>query len=70
MFALAGWTEMHPAGTTTYASGRQIDLRLYSGRWEFTGAEAGAAVRSKDLGRSVAGYFSTGAQNPVRYVNA
>jgi len=38
-------------------------------RWEFVGVVAPDELRNKYVGKSVAGYFSEGSQNPVRYVN-
>lgn len=59
----------HPAGTTAYASGRQISIEDYAGRWEFTGVVAEPPVRNKYTGCSVAAHFAARARNPVRYVN-
>ena len=39
------------------------------GRWEFVGVVAPDKLRKKYVGRSVAGYFAKGSQNPVKYVN-
>ncbi len=38
-------------------------------RWEFVGVVAPDELRGKYVGKSVAGYFPKGSQNPVRYVN-
>ena len=40
-----------------------------NGRWEFVGVVAPDKLRKKYVGRSVAGYFAKGSQNPVKYVN-
>lgn len=58
----------HPAGTTSYES-REIDLKRYGGRWEFTGVVAREDVRSKYVGEWVAHYFKRGEANPVKYIN-
>ena len=38
-------------------------------RWEFVGVIASDGIRKKYVGKSVAGYFAKGSQNPVKYVN-
>ncbi len=58
--------EWYPAGTLEYET---RDVRQTGDRWEFEGREAPDAVRTRYVDRSVAAYFPTGAQNPVRYVN-
>ena len=55
-----------PAGTAVIRTRPQP---TGAGRWEFVGRLAPDAIRSKYVGRSVKHYFTTGNQNPVRYVN-
>jgi hypothetical protein len=62
---IAGW---HEGGSTPCKSGIHKKPRT-EGRWEFTGQKAEDSVRSRYVGRSVAGYFTQGQQNPVKYVN-
>lgn len=64
VFAIDSW---HAAGTTPYAT--QIHSEAPTDRWEFVGAPADEAIRSKYVGRAVKGYFTQGGQNPIRYVN-
>lgn len=61
--------QWHPAATTQYKTRPLKDVQV-TGRWEFTGVLAPEAVRKKYVGKSVAHYFSRGATNPVKYVNA
>lgn len=58
--------EWQPACTTPYST-RTFDKSKVSGRWEFIGKIAREDVRHRYLGKSVAEYFKTGAQNPITY---
>lgn len=58
----------HPAGSTTYKTGRQEDMKV-PGRWEFTGRRAEESIRSQYVGKSVKAYLPWGLANPVVYVN-
>ena len=64
VFVIKAW---HLAGTTPSLT--RIHSHAPVDRWEFVGALANQAVRSKYIGRSVKGYFTKGSQNPIRYVN-
>ena len=57
--------QWHPAGTTTYSSGRTIDRAKYSDRWEFIGVRASKEIMAKYIGRQVSRSWG----NPVRYIN-
>ena len=65
VYEIAGW---HEGGSTPCKSGIHKKPRTER-RWEFTGQKAEDSVRSRYVGRSVAGYFTQGQQNPVKYVN-
>ncbi len=54
-----------PAGST-FSTRQEI---LPGDRWEFIGNLAEPSIRDKYLNRSVAQYFTRGAQNPVKYIN-
>ena len=54
-----------PAGSTKYKT--RTKLRV-PGRWEFTGKVAPDPVRRRYVDRSVASYFTRGAQAPFSYV--
>lgn len=58
----------HPARTLNYAT-RDLSQRGVTGRWEFDGRIAPAAVRAKYRGRSVLRYLKRGNQRPTVYVN-
>lgn len=59
-------TSWHPAGTLQYQTRGDIH---HPGRWEFNGELAPQNLRHKYKENSVAEYFSSGAQNPITYVN-
>ncbi len=59
----------HPAGESIKGSPFHPDVDIPTGRWEFSGSVAPAALRSKYFGRSVTRYFPRGMQSPVVYVN-
>ena len=61
--------EWHPAWTTRYETRTRRAGTSAEGRWEFTGKKAPEDVRKRYRLRSVAQYFSRGAQNPITYVN-
>lgn len=54
----------HEAGSTPYQFRQLTDQ---GGRWEFTGRVAPEPIRSRYLGKSVAGYFKKGQRSPVVY---
>ncbi len=57
--------QWHRAGTTAYASGRQIDLTVHANRWEFTGTDAPSQIKWKYVGNQVPPFHG----NPIRYLN-
>lgn len=63
VFEIQSW---HPAGTLPY---RTRNDAQGSGRWEFEGEVAGAAIRNRYTGKSVERHFARHSQNPIRYVN-
>ena len=63
VFEIESW---HPAGTTPYETRDDVNRE---GRWEFRGAIAEDAIRSRYFDRKVSDYFTKGAQSPVVYVN-
>lgn len=65
VFEIHHW---QPALTAHYAT-RTLDQTLANGRWEFVGAVAPYAIRQRYRGKSVASYFTRGAQNPITYAN-
>lgn len=65
VYETASW---FPGGTTEYFD-RSRDSVKDSDRFEFVGRIADVAIQSKYRGRSVAGQWTQGAQNPIKYVN-
>ncbi len=61
--------EWHPAGTLTYAT-RDVAEFNGSGRYEFEGDVAEAALREHYVGRAMRKTLGRGHQNPIRYVKA
>lgn len=57
--------QWHRAGTTPYASGRQIDLTVHANDWEFTGTSAQPEIRAKYVDQRVPRFWG----NPIRYLN-
>jgi hypothetical protein len=55
----------HRAGTTPYASRRQIDLAAHANDWEFTGAPAPSEIRDKYVDQRAPRFWG----NPIRYLN-
>lgn len=65
VYEIESW---HPAAKTRYETRDAAQLRT-EGRREFVGHIADMAIRDAYVGRSVAGQFRQGLQNPVVYVN-
>lgn len=65
VYRIKSW---HRGGTTRYRFRRRT--RSWSHRWEFLGSVAGASVRRRYLGGSVAHLLPDGAQNPIRYAGS
>jgi hypothetical protein len=57
--------QWHRAGTTPYASGRQIDLAAHRMDWEFSGVPANSEIANKYVGQTAPRFWG----NPVRYLN-
>jgi hypothetical protein len=64
VYAIQDW---YPAGTLEYQTRESKDV-MKEGRWEFSG-KVDERLRAKYRGKSVASYFSKGAQLPFTYVN-
>ena len=56
-----------PAGTVSYQT-RRFEKALLAGRFEFVGSVAAEPIRQRYVQKSVAHYFTRGAQNPIAYV--
>ena len=56
-----------PAGTMRYET-RSFDKARIRDRFEFVGAVAPGPIRQRYVQRSVAHYFTRGAQNPIAYI--
>lgn len=63
VYSIKSW---HPQGTLIYQTRKDF---VSKGRWEFDGKLASDDIRDKYIGKSVAKYFSSHAQNPITYVN-
>src|SRR5437879_3362671 len=50
VYAVQSW---HPANSTAYVSGREIEMPRYKGRWEFIGKIADPLVRWKYLDQPI-----------------
>ncbi len=66
VYAVAGWVSGGSTMRSRSTDGRQEKI---PGRWEFVGKVADDATRRKYVGKSVAHYWTAGAQNPIQYVN-
>lgn len=66
VYEVSGWV---PGGMTIRNDDLMGRRPRRKGRWEFVGVVAPDELRKKYIGRSVAGYFTKGSQNPVKYVN-
>lgn len=61
--------EWFPCGSTMRYYDRPEDQReKVEGRYEFVGRVASQNIRQKYVGKIVSGFFSSGAQNPIKYI--
>lgn len=65
VFEIQAWL---PGGTTLKLRDTDGRPRHRSKRWEFVGQVAEERIRRRYKGKSVAGHFKPGAQNPIQYV--
>jgi len=65
VYKIRSW---HSAGTTAYATRSNHDVAIRD-RWEFIGEVAPDIIRNRYINKSIAHYFSRGAQNPIMYLN-
>jgi hypothetical protein len=67
VYSIESW---HEAGTTQYQTRDQHELFSTSdGRWEFVGHVAEDSLRTRYLGKSVAGYLKKGFRSPIIGIN-
>lgn len=67
VYSIESW---HEAGTTQYQTRDQQELFSTSdGRWEFVGHVAEDSLRTRYLGKSVAGYHKKGFRSPIIGIN-
>ena len=55
-------------GLSTFTTKDDDKSQWTQPRYEFVGRIADSKIRKKYIGKSVAGYFSKGDQNPIRYI--
>jgi len=66
MYSIEAWVK---GGSTMKLRDKEGRPTPRQDRWEFVGQVAPEDIRRRYVGRSVSGYFKSGAQNPVQYVN-
>ena len=66
VYEVAGWV---PGGWSSRSDDLKGRRPREKGRWEFVGVVAEDKIRERYVGKSVANYFTKGAQNPIKYVN-